>query len=58
VVRGRQGFGMEDPLLDRHVLAHVLAHDRLGPVVKQLVWHPAEVRERRAVTRPERDEIL
>ena len=49
---------MEDPLLDRHVAADVLTHDRLGAVIEQLVRHTTEVRERRPVTRPERDEVL
>jgi hypothetical protein len=58
VMRGRQGLGMKDPLLDRHVLADVLAHHGLGAVVEQLVRDAAEVRERRPVTRPERDQVL
>jgi hypothetical protein len=49
---------MEDPPLERHVAADVLAHHRLGAVVEQLVRHAAEVLKRRTVIRPERDQIL
>ncbi len=58
MVRRGQRLWVEDPLLDRHVAADVLADDRLGAVVEQLVRHAAEVLKRRAVTRPERDQVL
>src|SRR5436190_21930785 len=49
---------MEDPLLELHVLADMLAHHRLGPVIQKLVRDPAKVFERRPVTRPEGDQVL
>jgi hypothetical protein len=55
--RGKR-FGVKDPALERHLPADVLAYHRLGPVVEQLVRDTAKVLERRAVTRPEGDQVL
>jgi hypothetical protein len=45
---------MEDPPLERHLLADALAHDGLGAVIQQLAGDAAEVPKRLAVARPER----
>jgi hypothetical protein len=56
VVAGeRDRLGMQR---GRLAAADVAAHHRLGAVIKQLAWHPTEVGERLAVTRPERDQVL
>jgi hypothetical protein len=49
---------VEDPLADLNVAADVLSHHGLRSVIEQLPRNTPEVRERRPVARPERDEIL
>src|SRR3954471_16124930 len=58
VMRRGERLGMKLVLAQRALAADMGADDGLGAVIEQLARNTAEMRERRAVTRPEGDQVL